>query len=293
MGKEIERRIRGFLNDPAAGAFGDLALALFEEQYERLADYRSECDRAGVSPGSFRDWREIPAVAAAGVPQEGPLSRELIEPALAFLFDTGPVSLIAGFEEAQSPAASSILEAAVETAPEGSFLSPRARPDSRALRSWLGARQRDRRPVRLIATEPGYRALIETLQRRSLKFRLPPGSRAHLLATLDELNASGRAGSVDSGAAGEPPDLAARAEEWLGLAPGDSPRLLVRPGATPLVESTLQPRSFHLPHWVRGARGRSGRWTLLDLASLTVPAHVHAPAGAELQDDRRLLLSEG
>lgn len=282
MSDGLERRIEEYLHDPAAGGFGELALELFAEQFERLPSYRSECERLGASPDGLESWRDVPAVSVPEDERLAPTSRRVLELALPSLFEPGPVSLIVGSEEASSPASTRLIATLAEVAPEQSFLSPRPRPDSRALRSWLGTRQRDRRPVRLIATGTGHHGLIDTLERRSLKFRLPPGSKSFVVRTAESAGVS---------EVGEPSDHAARASEWLGLAAGEVRSLLTRPGATPLLESALEPGCFHLPHWVRAGGGQATPLTLFDLASLGAPAHAVAPAEARLADGKRIVFS--
>jgi hypothetical protein len=57
--------IAHFIQDPAAGTFEELALAVFAYQYERIEPYRRLCDGRGVTPASVADWRQVPPVPAA------------------------------------------------------------------------------------------------------------------------------------------------------------------------------------------------------------------------------------
>ena len=58
-------RIADFIQDPGAGSFEELALAVFAYQYERIEPYRRLCDGRGATPGSVADWRQVPPVPAA------------------------------------------------------------------------------------------------------------------------------------------------------------------------------------------------------------------------------------
>ncbi len=46
--------------------FDDLALRLFRLQYGRNPAYRTYCDGLQTTPSSVRDWRDVPAIPAAG-----------------------------------------------------------------------------------------------------------------------------------------------------------------------------------------------------------------------------------
>ena len=58
-------RIAHFIQDPGAGTFEELALAVFAYQYEHIEPYRRLCDGRGATPGSVADWRQVPPVPAA------------------------------------------------------------------------------------------------------------------------------------------------------------------------------------------------------------------------------------
>jgi Acyl-protein synthetase, LuxE len=64
IGSVIER-IAHFIQDPGAGSFEELALAVFAYQYEHIEPYRTLCDGRGATPGSVADWRQVPPVPAA------------------------------------------------------------------------------------------------------------------------------------------------------------------------------------------------------------------------------------
>jgi hypothetical protein len=58
-------RIAHFIQDPAAGSFEDLALAVFAFQYEHVEPYRRLCDGRGATPATIADWRQVPPVPTA------------------------------------------------------------------------------------------------------------------------------------------------------------------------------------------------------------------------------------
>ncbi len=49
---------------PRGADFEPLALDAFAFQFERVEPYRRWCERAGRTPATVRDWREIPWVPA-------------------------------------------------------------------------------------------------------------------------------------------------------------------------------------------------------------------------------------
>jgi len=61
----VIERIAHFIQNPGAGSFEELALAVFAYQYERIEPYRRLCDGRGATPGSVGDWRQVPPVPAA------------------------------------------------------------------------------------------------------------------------------------------------------------------------------------------------------------------------------------
>ncbi len=261
----LRQRIIEFVRNAEAGDFGELALELFSEQYGRLAGYREACVRQGVTPETLSAWREIPMGAA---PASGSIELEahVIATALPELFRSGPLSLIVGSgpedPETAGTGVGALLEILSSHAPEGSFVSRNPKLDTRALRSWLGERQRDRRPVRLIGSAAGYERLLEFLDRRGLKFRLPPGSVAHRLIASQATGSTLGAASLN---------------DRLGLSPEACPLILCQSGATPFLENPGGSGRFRLPHWVRAVAYGADRPTLLDLASLDAPAHRKAP----------------
>jgi hypothetical protein len=111
-------------------------------------------------------------------------------------------------------------------------------------RSWTGARQREGRPVLVLATAFALVQWLDALERLGLKFRLPPGS-----ALFETGGFKGRTAEVSR------EDLLARVQAWLGV-PAAS---VVREYG--MAELTSQcytgallgddPDLFVAPHWVR------------------------------------------
>lgn len=282
MEHTLEARILGFMRNAAAGDFAQLALELFAQQFDRLEDYRSACELRGATPARVRSWPDIPAGPDGEEARGSSQGQEVLELAIPGLFAPDPVAMIVEAETTDLGQAGPILSLLAQTAAEGSLVNSGARFDSRQLRSWLGARQRDRRPVRIVATENGYRSLLDILERRSLKFRLPPGSSGYLLA------APGAETPSPSGSKVAP--LQEGLADRLGLAPDACPRILCGHYGTPLLEDATQPGAFVLPHWAGASEGESGPATILDLARLDAPACYEAPAGMCRTSDRRLAL---
>ena len=159
-----------------------------------------------------------------------------------------------------------------------------SRVDTRTVRSWLGARQRDGRPGLLLTTGLALAQLLEGLAKFGLRFRLPSGS-----ALFETGGTKGYAQEVSRA------DLLARAEEFLGIPPSS---VVSEYGMTELTsqcysETLLQARSpdpsepprFVAPPWVRVrildpetldqvANGEDGLVTVFDLANVGSAIHL-------------------
>ncbi len=59
---EMLSEVREFMDAPDPRRFAELALRVFQFQYEGNEPYRRFCERRGRSPGNVSDWSEIPAV---------------------------------------------------------------------------------------------------------------------------------------------------------------------------------------------------------------------------------------
>ena len=191
--------------------FDELARAAFAFQHERIPALRTLAARRGVDPAAVRCWQEIPMVPVAAFRR-----LELAAAPAAEVFRSSGTSggarsvhhhpfpdLYRAVIDASFPAA---------CLPRGgrppmlALVPPRAElPDSSlgfmvdhllarfgdersahafgphgveaaAARSWLAARQRDQRPVLLLATAFALVDLLAALDRLGLRFRLAPGS---------------------------------------------------------------------------------------------------------------------
>ncbi|MCP4202474.1 MAG: hypothetical protein GY769_11140 [bacterium] len=271
----LEGRILDFAHNAGARDFGELALALFETQYDNLPGYRRHCEALGKTPASIVDWREIPQVGkgdfgASATSNSTEFAREIVRTSLPGLFTPDAVSLIVDAESVAETEA--VMETLAGEAPRDSLVSRGLRLDAKKLRSWLGARQRDHRPVRVFAAAAGFASLVDLLERRALKFRLPPGSEAFCLTPIEAAEAA----SWD-------PSLAAR----LGLAPEVYRRVLCRRAtSTPLLGSTgAMGMWFRFPHWARVTSSDAQHFAILDLASIDTPAHRIEPVPAQIEAD--------
>jgi len=207
----VERILR-FVADPSSEPFDELVREAFAFQLERLAPLRRLAERRGLRPGDLASWRDVPMVPAtafrtvelAAAPAvetfrssgttEGPRSvHHHPYPALyrAVIDATFPAAVLGGLERppmlslipnrGQAPDSSLAFLVAHAMERWGDPASvvafgPRgvAAP---ALRGFLAARQRDRRPTVLLATSFALVHMLEALERLDLRFRLPAGSR--------------------------------------------------------------------------------------------------------------------
>ena len=282
-------RIGAFVRGESDESFDELALEVFRAQHRRDARLREECQRLGVTPQGVSDWRQVPPMAAAaGTPppagdaaetaahdalHRAVIDRSLPGSGLDGLDRPTSLSLIPTGDEAE-PGIAFLAEHLLSTlaAPDSVVAVTRRRVEVARARSFLGARQRDRRPTLVLATAAALDELLEGLTRRGLRFRLPAGSRVAV---------TGRRGSGD-------PGLPARLGEGLGV-PADG---LVRVyGVEGLITRFWaghgrrgEPRPFRPPPWTRvrilGADCRSevpagavGAISVFDLASLGGAAH--------------------
>lgn len=55
----------GFIDDPGSGSFDDLALEVFEHQFERIEAYRKFCVGRGRRPDDVKTWMDIPPLPIA------------------------------------------------------------------------------------------------------------------------------------------------------------------------------------------------------------------------------------
>jgi hypothetical protein len=153
-------------------------------------------------------------------------------------------------------------------------LGPRG-VDGRKLRAWLATRQRDARPVLIVATALALLDALDALDRLGLRIRLPAGSRL-----LETGGYKGR--RVEA----TPEELERRLGATLGL-PGAA--ILREYGMTELTSQLYTRRPddhrFHAPHWVRVRvldpqtlepvpDGETGMVAIFDLANVGSALHL-------------------
>lgn len=313
----IVDRVSRFLTAPASDSFEDLALAAFAWQFERIEPYRRLCERRGVTPETVKDWRRVPPVPAAAFKtltlaaepaveifrssgttagsteqrsvhhQPFPdLYRQVIDASFPrFCLPYGgplPIlSLIPTREQLPDSSLSFMADhiLAQYGSPESLTAFGTRGVEAAKARSWAGARQREGRPVLVLATAFALAQWLDALaDRLGLKFRLPAGS-----AVFETGGFKGRTTELTRG------ELLARVQEWLGVPPD----FVVREyGMTELTSQCYtrvllggDPDLFVAPHWVRVRlldpetleevpAGTPGLITVFDLANLGSAVHL-------------------
>jgi hypothetical protein len=306
-------RIETFIRQPDAGDFSALAKEAFAFQFERLASYRGMCERAGITPETIDDWRAIPMIPtrafrtmelgsaeaevtfrSSGTTSEArsvhphpslSLYRATIEAAFPShcLPTPAPVpmlSLIPSAEQLPDSSLSFMIDHVIATWGDAASIcavGPRG-VEARLLRTFLGARQRDRRPVLVMATAFALVEALEALERLGVRFRLPVGS---VLFETGGYKGRTRELSAD--------ELAERTETWLGIGPQ---RVVREYGMTELTSQLYSrtlaggaPDLYAAPHWCRyrvldpetleeAEPGQAGLIAILDLANLGSALHL-------------------
>ncbi|MGH9464161.1 MAG: hypothetical protein ACRD0X_00840 [Thermoanaerobaculia bacterium] len=212
MAQVILERIRRFIAAPQTDDFDVLARTAFAFQFERIAAFRSHGERLGVTPATLTDWREVPLVPttafktlalhaapavetfeSSGTTGSVPsrhhhpypdLYRAVIDatfPAACLTdLDRPPMlSLVPSRAQAPLSSLSFMLDHAIArwaAADSVVAVGPRG-VTVPAVRGFLAARQRDRRPTLILATAFALVQLLDALARLDLRFRLPRGSR--------------------------------------------------------------------------------------------------------------------
>jgi hypothetical protein len=321
----LERRIAAFIEDPASERFEDLALAAFAFQRQRVAAYRQLCERRGVSPATLDDWRDVPAVPTAAFKT---LELHSAPPVVTFRSsgttagekrsvhrhpfpDLYRLTIERSFPEhcLPPPAPRAPMLSLVpppELVPDSSLgfmvehvlarwggpesltaVSARGVEVARA-RSWLGARQREGRPVVVLATALALADLLDALARLGLRFRLPAGS-----VVFETGGFKGRRREVERS------ELLRRIAETLGLQSG---RVVREYGMTELTSQFYtralvgeDPDRFAPPHWTRArvldpetlreVESGAGLLALFDLANLGSAVHLLTEDLAERDGD--------
>ncbi len=309
----LAERVARFVRRPEPEAFEALAREAFAFQYERVAPFRELCDRRGATPATAASWREVPTVPTLAFKSLDLAAAPAVEvfrssgttgerrsvhsqpfPDLyrAVIDATLPEAFLAGLE--RPPMLSLVPARAVLPDSSLAFLADHAIArfgaadsatvfgprglDSKAARSWLAARQRDRRPAAILATALALASLLEALERLDLRFRLPAGSRVFETGGFKgKRREIGRA------------ELGARIRERLAVPPG---RVVREYGMTELTSHFYtralaggDPDLFVPPPWTRvrvldpatleeTRPGAVGLLAVFDLANLGSAVHV-------------------
>ncbi|HBL31803.1 MAG TPA: hypothetical protein DD490_33690 [Acidobacteria bacterium] len=314
--------------------FEELALAAFAFQFERIAPYRRLCEGRGLTPAAVTDWRQIPLVPAAAFKSlelaAAPavevfrssgtsageevrsvhhhpypdLYRQVIDASFArFCLPHLPagsrlpaLSLIPTREQLPDSSLSFMADhvLARHGSPESATaFGPRGVDVVRA-RSWAGARQREGRPVLVLATAFALVQWLDGLDRLDLRFRLPPGS-----VLFETGGFKGRVAEVRR------EELLQRTAERLGIPAGQVVREY---GMTELTSQCYtralfgeDPDIFVAPPWVRvrildpetleeAPEGQPGLIAVLDLANVGSALHLLTEdLGVRAGDGFRLL----
>ncbi len=259
--------------------FERLALDAFAHQFENLAPYRAMCERAGKSPSSVASWRDVPLIPAAAFAtlelataparetfrSSGTLSdvrsvhhhpfpdlyRAAIEASFPrFCLPRGDRPPMLALVPPRSVAPDSSLGFMVEHllsrfgGPGSDYACGERGVEGAKARSWFGARQREGRPVLILATSFALADLLDFVGRIGLKFRLPAGS-----AVFETGGFKGRSRELSR------VDLHRRLEEQLFIAPD---AVVGEYGMTELTSqgytATLSggdPEIFVPPHWMK------------------------------------------
>jgi hypothetical protein len=312
----IQDRVSRYLTAPDSATFDELALAAFAWQLEHVEPYRRLCRRRGTTPETVRDWRQVPPVPTAAFKtmtlaaapaveifrssgttaeersehhQPFPdLYRQVIDasfPPFCLPFQAAgtklPIlSLIPSREQIPDSSLSFMADHILSRWGSGesaTAFGPRGVEATKA-RSWAAARQREGRPLLLLATAFALASWLEALERLGLRFRLPPGT-----ALFETGGFKGRTAELSR------PGLLARVQTWLGV----PPEFVVREyGMTELTSQCYtrallggDPDLFVAPHWVRvrvldpetleeAPAGSPGLLAVFDLANLGSAVHL-------------------
>jgi hypothetical protein len=278
----IVERISRHLQSPQTSAeseFEELALAAFAYQFERLPAYRAMCERASRTPATVASWRDVPMIPATAFatvelatdpPQEafrssGTLGEkrsvhhhpfpDLYRAAIDASFPRhclprGDRPPMLGLVPPRDIAPDSSLGFMVDHllrrfgGPGSDYAFGERGVEGAKTRSWFGARQREGRPVLILATSFALADLLDFLGRIGLRFRLPAGS-----AVFETGGFKGRARELARG------ELRRQLEELLFIA---AESIVGEYGMTELTSqcytATLSggdPEVFVPPHWMK------------------------------------------
>jgi hypothetical protein len=276
--------ISQYVIDPDRGSFDDLALA---------AALRTPAGRLAAAATSWREVAPTPAdpVAEEAAAPAAELFRQVVEATVRrFCLPAAGAPLPVLTLVPPQPASSLSCWAEQVIARYGSPASaavsgPRGVETARA-RSWAGGRQREGRPVLVLAAAAALGQWLELLARQDLRFRLPAGSVLVAVAAAGEADAARGA-----------------LHERLGLSSAAVVRAYQPAGLTSWCCTRAltggDPDLFAAPPWVRvraldprtlaeTAPGTPGRLAVLDLANAGSQRPVHL-----LTDDLGVVHGEG
>ncbi|HET9228918.1 MAG TPA: hypothetical protein VFR31_19730 [Thermoanaerobaculia bacterium] len=300
-------RVSRFVSDPQSASFEELALEAFTFQFERIEPYRRMCEGRGAVPGKIDDWRQVPPVPTAAFKSLA-LAAEPAKEVFRSSGTTGEarsvhhhpypdlyrLTIDASFPRYCLPLGGTTpmlsLIPTREQLPDSSLsfmidhvLSKWGTPESATAfgsrgvevakaRSWAGSRQREGKPVLVLATAFALAQLLDGLERMGLRFRLPAGS-----AVFETGGFKGRTQELSR------EELEERVATWLGVG-----SIVREYGMTELTSQCYtgeDPGLFLAPSWVRvrvldpatleeAPAGTPGLIAVFDLANLGSAVHV-------------------
>jgi len=306
-------RVSRFISNPGSASFEELALEAFAFQFERIEPYRRMCEGRGAVPGSVSDWRRVPPVPTAafktltlaaeparevfrssGTTGEAQsvhhhpypdLYRLTIDASfpgfcLPYGNKTPMLSLVPTREQLPDSSLSFMIDHVLARwgTPESLTAFGTRGVEVAKARSWAGSRQREGRPVLVLATAFALAQWLEALERMDLHFRLPAGS-----AVFETGGFKGRTRELTR------EELVERLGKWLGVPPGGIVREY---GMTELTSQCYtrallgeDPDLFVSPPWVKvrildpatleeAPAGTPGLIAVFDLANLGSAVHV-------------------
>jgi hypothetical protein len=316
-GAMIVERVTRFLTEPQSASFEELALAAFAFQYERIEPFRRLCQGRGLSPESVTDWRQVPPVPTAAFKSDLPLAtgpaaevfrssgttegsearsvhhhpfpelyRQTIDASFpGYCLPAAPpvamLSLIPTRDELPDSSLSFMVDHVIARFgdPAKSLVGLGKRGvEVMPARSWAGARQREGRPVLVLATALALAQWLDALKRQDLRFRLPPGS-----AVFETGGFKGRETELTR------EGLTEGVAERLGM---PAQGIVREYGMTELTSQCYtrsllgeDPDRFVAPHWVRvrvldpetleeAPAGTPGLLSIFDLANLGSAVHL-------------------
>lgn len=311
----VSRFVSEPASNPDSASFDELALDAFAFQFERIEPYRRMCEGRGTVPGSVSDWRRVPPVPTAafksltlaaepsrevfrssGTTAGGGEARSIHHhpypdlyrltidasfPRFCLPYGNIPMlSLIPAREQLPDSSLSFMIDHVLARwgPPESATAFGLRGVEMAKARSWAGARQREGKPVLVLATAFALAQWLEGLERMGLRFRLPAGS-----AVFETGGFKGRTQELPR------EELVERLGTWLGVPPGGIVREY---GMTELTSQCYtrallgeDPDLFVAPHWVRvrildpvtleeAPAGAPGLIAVFDLANLGSALHV-------------------